>query len=432
MSDFQTFQIMAKPAGAICNLDCRYCFYIEKEKLYPDAPNFKMSDRVLESFIKQKIEAVGGSNVSFAWQGGEPTLMGVEFFKRAVELQNKYSAGKKIYNAFQTNGILLNDEWGEFFRENNFLIGLSIDGPEKFHDKYRMDKGGKSSFKKVMNGINTLKKHNVDFNTLSVVNRYNSLYPLEVYNFLKEAGSGYMQFIPAVEKNKAHDSPNKFSLLSKDKNDVVTGWSVEPEQYGNFLISIFDEWVRNDVGQYYVQLFDVALESWYGLRPSLCVFNETCGDAMIIEHNGDLYSCDHYVYPEYKLGNIVEEPLISLVNSERQKEFGESKSADLPGFCLGCEYLFACNGECPKNRFIKTPGGEEGLNYLCAGYKKFFNHIDPYMKFMANQLKNHLPPANVMLWAKEKDKGFTGLNVSRNDLCPCGSGKKYKKCCMVK
>lgn len=421
---------MAKPAGSICNLDCKYCFYLEKEKLYPHA-NFEMSDEVLENFIKQKIEAHETPVVNFAWQGGEPTLLGVDYFKRVVKLQRKYADGKEIENTFQTNGVLLDDYWADFFAQNNFLIGLSIDGPRELHDKYRVNKGNKPTFDQVIKGLEYLKKHEVDFNTLTCVHNHNSQFPLEVYNFLKEIGSGFMQFIPIIERTATEGSQNGLTLVSPDfKGEAeVTYWSVNAEDYGNFLIGIFDEWVRNDVGKYFVQIFDVALESWYGKRPSLCVFRETCGNAMAIEHNGDLYSCDHYVYPENKLGNILEEHLENLAASPQQEKFGNDKRDKLPQYCLNCEVRFACNGECPKHRFIKTPDGEEGLNYLCTGYKKFFNHINPYMKFMTKELKNKGAPANVMYWAKEKDLGFPSLNVGRNDLCPCGSGKKYKHCC---
>jgi len=426
----KAFHIMAKPMGAICNLDCTYCFYLEKENLYPGS-NFKMSEQVLDEFIKQKIEANDTPGVNFAWQGGEPTLLGVEYFEKVVELQKKYSNGKKIENTFQTNGILLDDKWCEFFNKNNFLIGLSIDGPREQHDKYRVNKGGKPSFDLVVKGIELLKKHDVEFNTLTVVHDYNSKYPLEVYNFLKEIGSGFMQFIPIVERRSIANTNDRLTLVSPDYkgNAEVTDWSVKSAEYGNFLIKIFDEWVKKDVGKFYVQIFDIALEAWYGNEPSLCVFRETCGDAMAIEHNGDLYSCDHYVYPENKLGNIMQEHLSVLVNKPQQQKFGIDKLMKLPKYCLDCEVRFVCNGECPKHRFIQTPDGEDGLNYLCAGYKKFFTHIDPYMQFMANELKQERAPANVMKWAKEKDAGFPSFKLGRNDLCPCGSGKKFKLCC---
>jgi len=386
---------MAKPIGPICNLDCSYCFYLEKEKLYPGSSDFVMPPDVLEQFIKQKIEGQDAAIISFVWQGGEPTLPGVDYFKEVVRLQKKYANGKNIENGFQTNGVLLDDKWCRFFAENNFLIGISIDGPAALHDKYRVLKGGQPTFKKVMRGIEFLKKYQVEFNTLTVVNKENSYHPVEVYNFLKEAGSGYMQFIPVVERIAPSE---KLQLVSPAYHGdaCVAGWSVEPLQYGNFLCELFDEWVKEDVGRYFIQIFDVALESQLGIRQSLCVFKETCGKALAIEHNGDVYSCDHYVYPENKLGNIMESPLESLVFSRQQVTFGMDKKNSLPRYCLDCEVRYACNGECPKHRFIKTPDGEEGLNYLCAGYKKFFSHIEPYMKLMAAEFINKRPASNVM------------------------------------
>lgn len=427
------FHIMTKPTGAICNLDCTYCFYLEKEKLYPATTNFGMNDDVLENYIRQHIETQPTESIAFAWQGGEPTLLGVDFFKRAVELQNKYCEQRQIVNAFQTNGILLNDEWATFFNEHDFLIGISIDGPEHLHDKYRLNKGGSSSFKQVMRGLEYLKKHSVEFNTLTVVHHENAGYPLEIYNFLKDAGSQYMQFIPIVERVTNNPDRELLKLVKPDYSGsaMVTEWSVTADQYGKFLCSIFDEWVRKDVAQYYIQIFDVALEAWFGMQPNLCVFREECGDAMALEHNGDLYSCDHYVYPDNKLGNIMEAPLLSLIDSPQQKKFGQDKKTTLPEYCKQCEVRFACNGECPKHRFIKTPDGEDGLNYLCGAYKMFFNHINPYMKYMANELKEERAPANVMQWAKEKDNGFPSLRPGPNEPCPCGSGKKYKKCCAI-
>ena len=391
-----------------------------------------MSPEVLESFIRQKIESEPFDVASFAWQGGEPTLLGVDYFRNVVSLQKKYANGKRIDNAFQTNGVLLDDEWCEFFAENKFLIGLSIDGPRDLHDMYRVNKGGRPTFDQVVRGLDFLKQHKVEFNTLTVVHRHNAQYPLKVYRFLKDIGSGFMQFIPIVERIAANSSDEDLELVSSgyQGSAAVSEWSVEPLQYGKFLSAIFDEWVRRDVGKYYVQIFDVALESWIGRPPSLCVFRETCGDAMAIEHNGDLYSCDHFVYPENKLGNIIENPLESLVNSAQQEQFGRDKRDTLPQYCRECDVRFACNGECPKHRFLQTPDGEAGLNYLCAGYKQFFNHIDPYMKFMANELRQQRAPANIMAWIREKE-GNAAVNskVGRNDPCPCGSGRKYKKCC---
>lgn len=395
-----SFHVMAKPTGPICNLDCKYCFYLEKEKLYPDKHSWAMSEEVLESYIRQYIQAQAAPTITFAWQGGEPTLLGIEFFRKVVEFEEKYAGGKKINNVFQTNGVLLNDSWGEFFAENNFLLGLSIDGPRELHDCYRVNKGGKPTFDSVMAGIGYLKKHGVEFNTLTVVNRRTSYHPLDVYRFLREVGSGYMQFIPIVERVASAPGPDGLHLIAPtwQSSAEVSQWSVEALQFGKFLCAIFDEWVRRDVGRYFVQVFDVALESWYGMPQGLCVFRETCGGALAIEHNGDLYSCDHFVYPENKLGNIMESPLQSLVGSVQQRRFGVDKRNSLPRYCRECEVRFACNGECPKHRFLKTPDGEPGLNYLCAGYKLFFNHVGPYMEFMASELQNGGAPANVMTW----------------------------------
>jgi uncharacterized protein len=433
MNSTAPFHVMAKPIGPICNINCKYCFYLEKENLYAGntrgKANWIMADDLLESFIKQKIESTNLPEETFAWQGGEPTLLGVNYFRKVIELQKKYAGGKRIHNAFQTNGILLNDEWCELFSENSFLIGLSIDGPRELHDKYRVDKGGNPTFNKVMRGVEFLKKHKVEFNTLTVVQKNNSYHPLEVYNFLKENGSKYMQFIPIVERISERDSNGLSIALPYHKKAVVSEWSVEPVQFGNFLIEIFNQWVSNDVGKYFVQIFDVSLEAWIGLEPSLCLFSQTCGNALAIEHNGDLYSCDHYVFPENKLGNILENPLLSMARSKQQTDFGNDKKDKLPKYCRECNVKFVCNGECPKNRFLLTPDEEYGLNYLCAGYKMFFNHIDPYMKFMADELKNKRAPSNVMRWAQKNDKSFLQVKVGRNEPCPCGSGKKYKNCC---
>jgi uncharacterized protein len=394
------FHVMAKPIGPICNLDCKYCFYLEKESLYPGKHSWSMSDELLESYIRQYISAQAASVITFAWQGGEPTLLGLDFFRKVVALEQRHANGKQIANAFQTNGVLLDDSWGDFFAENRFLVGLSIDGPRELHDCYRVNKGGRPTFDSVMTGVGYLKKHGVEFNTLTVVNRKNSYHPLEVYQFLREAGSGYMQFIPIVERTASAPGPDGLRLISSNSkaSAEVSEWSVEPLQFGKFLCGIFDEWVRTDVGRYFVQVFDVALESWYGMPQGLCVFRETCGSALALEHNGDLYSCDHFVYPENRLGNIMEEPLESLAGSAQQLQFGVAKRDSLPRYCRECDVRFACNGECPKHRFLQTPDGESGLNYLCAGYKLFFHHIDPYMQFMANELQNGRAPANVRQW----------------------------------
>ena len=426
------FHVLTKPVGPICNLDCKYCFYLEKEVLYPDTSKWAMPADVLESYIRQYIEQQDTDVIHFGWQGGEPTLLGVDFFRNIVALQTKYANGKQIENAFQTNGVLLNDAWGEFFSEQNFLVGVSIDGPRELHDAYRVDKGGQPTFDRVMRGIVVLKKHAVSFNTLTTVHRKNSYNPLDVYRFLRENGSGHVQFIPIVERVSAQTTQDGMTLVSPSFSAPakVSGWSVEPAQFGRFLCAIFDKWVRNDVGKTFVQLFEVSLEMWLGMEASLCVFRKTCGSAMAIEHNGDLYSCDHFVYPEHRLGNIMEAPLGEMAMSPRQVKFGQDKNDTLPKYCRQCEVRFACNGECPKHRFATAPDGEAGLNYLCAGYKKFFTHIDPYMQFMAAQLRQQRAPANVMEWARIRDAEFLqSARPGRNDSCTCGSGKKFKRCC---
>ncbi len=392
------FHIMTKPIGPICNLDCKYCFYLEKENLYPNTSQWAMPPEVLEHYIQQYIAAQPVDEVHFAWQGGEPTLLGVDFFRDVVVLQQKHAQGKSIHNALQTNGTLVDDEWAEFLAERKFLVGVSIDGPREIHDYYRVDKGNAPTFDRVMRGVEKLRRHRVEFNTLTVVNRHNSQYPLEVYRFLKETGGGFMQFIPVVERIAAQPGPDGLVLIQprSDRSAKVTDWSVEPLTYGRFLAKIFDEWVKQDVGRIFVQQFDVALESWLGMDASLCVFRRTCGSALAIEHTGDLYSCDHFVYPENKLGNVMEADLEQMMISQQQKDFGLDKLASLPRMCRECEVRFACNGECPKHRFLKTPDGESGLNFLCAGYKHFFHHIDPYMQFMATELRAGRPPANIM------------------------------------
>ena len=399
---------MAKPHGAICNLNCTYCYYLEKENLYAKGGReFRMGDGVLESYIRQFIQTQPGQQVSFAWQGGEPTLLGIPFFERVVELQKKYASGKTVDNAFQTNGTLLDDKWGEFLARNKFLIGLSIDGPEELHDAYRVDKGGQPTHARVLRGLGFLKKHGVEFNTLTVVNRKNSYHPQKVYRFLKEIGSKYLQFIPVVEQQASTPDLNGLVLLKPyaRQETQVSEWSVEPLQFGKFLSLVFDEWVREDVGRVFVQAFDVALESWAGLPQSLCVFAPQCGQALVVEHNGDLYSCDHFVYPENKLGNILERTLQGMLHSPQQTNFGNAKEFALVSDCRQCDVRFACNGECPKHRFTSTASGEYGLNYLCAGYKHFFRHIDPYMRFMANELKTNGAPARVMEWVRSGGPG---------------------------
>jgi uncharacterized protein len=416
------FHVMMKPRGAICNLDCEYCYFLSKERLYPGS-RFRMADDLLEEYTRQYIEAQRVPEVTFAWQGGEPTLMGLDFFKRAVELQQKYcKPGMQIHNALQTNGTLLDDDWCRFFHQHDFLIGLSVDGPQALHDAYRVDKGGKPTFAKVMEGLRLMQKHKVEFNILTTVHAANAGHPVEVYRFLRdEAKTQFMQFIPIVERQNE---------TGYQEGDEVTNRSVTAEQYGRFLCAIFDEWVRRDVGRVFVQIFDVALAAWTGNRPGLCIFEETCGNALAMEHNGDLFSCDHYVEPAYLLGNINEIPLIEMVASEKQRQFGLDKRDTLPRYCRECEVRFVCNGGCPKDRILLTPDGEPGLNMLCAGYRAFFNYIDQPMRFMANELSQQRPPANIMNFLAQQEAAqqqkFAAAN--RNDPCPCGSGRKFKQC----
>lgn len=419
----RAFHVMVKPRGPICNLDCKYCYFLSKEMLYPGS-RFRMADALLDEYTRQYIQSQRSREVNFAWQGGEPTLMGLDFFKRVVHYQRKHAQpGMRINNALQTNGVLLDDDWCRFFKEHNFLIGLSLDGPQKQHDAYRVDKGGQPTFDKVMKGLHLLQKHGVEFNILTTVHAANADYPLKIYCFLRdEVGTQFMQFIPIVER----DNDTGFQ-----EGNAVTNRSVTAKQYGDFLIAIFDEWVRRDVGRTYVQIFDVALGAWMGRPGGLCIFAPTCGSALAMEHNGDLYSCDHYVEPNNFLGNIQEDHMLKLVASDKQRAFGRAKMDSLPRYCLQCEVRFACHGGCPKNRFIETPEGEAGLNYLCAGYRAFFNHIKPAMRFMAHQLRSQRAPANVMEWMKEQDKKRLEeafANAERNEPCPCGSGRKFKRC----
>ncbi len=401
IGDHIAYNIMVKPVGARCNLNCKYCYYLEKKNLYKDDNISLMPESVLENFIKQYIRSQTAPVISFVWQGGEPMLAGMKFYRAAVEYQKYYAGGRRIINAFQTNGTLINDDWCRFFKQNDFLIGISIDGPEEIHNYYRRNFQGAGTWHKVMNGINLLKDYNVDFNTLTVINDYNADYPLEIYSFLKNTGSNYHQYIPVVEQMTTDGNDYPLSLVSPDYTGCtkITDWSVSSEKFGHFYIEIFNRWVKKDVGTVFVQLFDVILANWVGEKGGLCIFDKTCGTAAVLEHNGDLYSCDHYVYPENFLGNIMNRPILEMMLSKRQQEFGSGKRDTLPGFCLNCDYLNICNGECPKNRLTATPTGEKGLNYLCRGLKDIFRYVSPYMDFMADELRNKRAPANVMKWA---------------------------------
>ena len=416
------FQVMLKPRGPICNLDCKYCYYLSKEQLFPDS-TFRMPVSLLEVYIRQLIEAQPGTEVTFAWQGGEPTLIGLEFFQQAIAYQQQYARpGMHIENTLQTNGTLLNDAWCAFFKQHDFLIGISLDGPRAVHDAYRVDKGGRPTFDRVMAGIALLKKHGVAFNILTTVHAANCDHGLEVYRFLRdEVQTQFIQFIPIVERTGADSASGE---------TLVTDRSVTGADYGRFLIAVFDEWARRDVGNVFVQIFDVALATWSGHRPGLCIFEKMCGSALAMEHNGDLYSCDHFVEPEYHLGNILEVPMAELAQSEAQRAFGRAKRDALPHMCRACDVRFVCNGGCPKNRLLHTPDGEPGLNWLCDGYQMFFRHIAPAMQFMAAELHAGRSPANLVavLARQDAERAQRFKEVGRNDPCPCGSGRKYKHC----
>ncbi len=443
------FHLMAKPSGAICNLDCSYCYFLSKESLYPGS-SFRMSEPTLESYVRQLIEAQRVPEVTFAWQGGEPTLMGIDFFERAFELQRRYRRpGMTIHNAMQTNGTRLDDAWGEFLAEHGVLVGISLDGPRDLHDAYRVDKGGAGSFDRVMAGLGVLQRHDVAFNVLTTVHRRNAPHPERVYRFLRdEVGARFLQFIPIVER----DNDTGFQ-----EGEALTQRSVGARAYGRFMNAIFDAWVRRDVGEVYVQLFDVTLGKYVGERGGLCVFEETCGDALALEHNGDVYSCDHFVQPDHLLGNLQELPLVDMVGSERQRAFGRAKRDTLPRQCLECEVRWLCHGGCPKDRVLRDAYGEPGLNALCQGYLAFFRHTGPAFEFMAEEIRLGRPPANVMAWLAERASGASTAGTpatergaavgpahlpagaggaaggsatpGRNDPCPCGSGRKFKHCC---
>ena len=418
------FHVMAKPTGAMCNLDCSYCFFLDKEALYPDS-DFRMNDEVLEAYIRQIIGGHRSNQVTVAWQGGEPTIMGVAFFRRAIAYQERCRRpGMTFENTMQTNGTLLTDEWCEFYKEHDFLIGISIDGPRELHDANRVDKGGRPTFDKVMRGLRLLQKHGVEFNVLTTVNAANGDHPVEVYRFLRDdVGTTWMQFIPIVERV----NPDGRTLVQAGSD--VSERSVGSEQWGRFLSGVFDEWVRNDVGNVFVQTIEATARNFVGMHGSgMCVFDETCGNGLAIEHNGDLYSCDHFVEPGYLLGNVVSERMVDLIGSDFQRKFGADKRDALPNYCRECDVLFACRGECPKNRFIATPDGEPGLNYLCAGYKAFFHHVDGPMRIMKDLMRRGLEARHVMGVLAQMDAKLAASGAGRTEPCPCGSGRKFKKC----
>lgn len=388
--------VMLKPAGSLCNLRCKYCYYLEKDKLYKQCKNHVISDELLEKFIKEYIEAQTTPQVLFTWHGGETLMRPISFYKRALELQRIYGRGRQIDNCIQTNGTLLTDEWCQFFKDNNFLVGVSIDGPQEFHDEYRRTATNKPTFVKVMNGINLLNKHGVEWNALAVVNDYNADYPLEFYRFFKQIGCKYIQFSPIVERVVKREDGLTLAPGMQGGDAGLADFSITPEQWGNFLCTIFDEWVHNDVGEYFVQLFDATLANWVGQAPGVCILAEECGHAGVMEFNGDVYSCDHFVYPEHLLGNLHTKNITEMMYSDQQNKFAKMKKQMLPQQCKECKFLFACHGECPKNRFLNDKYGNYGLNYLCKGYRQFFEHVEPYMNFMKRELENHRAPANVM------------------------------------
>lgn len=387
--------VMLKPAGSLCNLRCKYCYYLEKNALYTEQKNHVISDEMLDKFIREYIEAQTSPDVLFCWHGGETLMRPISFYRRAIELQRKYARGRRIDNTIQTNATMLTDEWCEFFRENNFLVGVSIDGPQEFHDEYRRTATGKPTFHKVMQGIRLLNKHNVEWNALAVVNDFNADYSLEFYNFFKEIGCHYIQFTPIVERRIERNDGLSLAPGMEEGGELVD-FSVTPEQWGKFLCTIFDEWVRHDVGTYFIQIFDATLANWVGVQPGLCSLAKECGHAGVMEFNGDVYSCDHFVYPEHRLGNINEKTITEMMYGEKQREFAKLKHELLPQQCRECPVEFACHGECPKNRFTRDKYGNPGLNYLCKGYRQFFEHVKPYMDFMKGELDAKRPPSNVM------------------------------------
>jgi uncharacterized protein len=405
------FHVLAKPSGPICNLDCQYCYFLEKEALYPN-DRFRMSGLTLERYLRQVMESQPGAEVTVAWQGGEPTLMGVDFFRRATALVERFKRpGQVVLHTIQTNGTLLTEEWCALLAEHRFLVGISIDGPRELHDAYRVDKKGRPTFERVIKGFDLLRAHDVDVNVLCTVNAANQDHPLDVYRYFRdELGIRHIQLIPIVELDQTG---------GQSAASMVTQRSVDSEAWGRFLSAIFDEWVVRDVGEVFISHFDAALASWVGIRPSLCIFAETCGDAVALEHNGDVYSCDHFVEPKHLLGNIADTHLIELLASKPQRDFGAAKRETLPAYCRRCSVRFACHGECPKNRFTMTPDGEPGLNYLCAGYLHFFTHVDGPMRMMAELLRRGHFADEVMALLT------TG---PRNGPCPCGSGRKAKQC----
>lgn len=405
------FQVFAKPVGSICNLGCHYCYYLKKGHLYPEGDSFRMSDHILEEYIVQHIEASPGRVIRFSWHGGEPTVLGLDYFRKIVALQRKHRpSNKRIANGIQTNGTLLDEDWCRFLAKEGFAVGLSLDGPQEMHDRYRVTKNQKPTYEQAMRGYELLRQHRIYCDILCVVNEYNVQYPIQIYQFFKQIGARYISFLPLVEPNP-------------DAEGGVSHRTVPAEALGVFLCLIFDEWMEQDIGRVKVQIFEEAATTAFGQEHGLCIFRKTCGDIPVIEHNGDFFSCDHFVDAEHRLGNIQETPFVELLESPAQRAFGQAKLGTLPRYCQTCEVRAMCNGGCPKNRFIQTPDGEPGLNYLCAGYKRFFTHGQPFVSELAALLRQDIP---------ERQTPPVQTKIGRNDPCPCGSGLKYKKCCMGK
>lgn len=425
--------VIAKPMGPICNLACAYCFYLEKESLYAPNERWRMSASTLEAYVRQYVEAQpeGERAIDFAFQGGEPTLAGLDFFRQAVELERKWARpGMRISNSLQTNGMLLDDAWCEFLRANDFLVGLSIDGPAGLHDAYRRDKQGGPSWERAARAMECLRRHGVPFNVLTCVHRKNAVQPARVYGYLRDCGVEFVQFIPIVQRLPGvtlHGAPGPVR-----PEQLVTPASVLPDQFGRFLSEVFQIWVRRDVGRVFVRDFDQALAAWLGVGASLCVYAPQCGRALALEHNGDLYRCDHFVEPACRLGNIHQTPIAEMAGSAGQEQFGRDKERLLPDGCRRCPVRFACNGACPKDRFLMTADGRPGLNYLCASYRSFFESIDPFMRAMAAEVQAGGEATAVMRRLRAQEGSPAGVRVGRNDACPCGSGRKYKSCCLRK
>lgn len=410
------FQVFAKPAGPICNLGCQYCYYLKKESIYPEGELFRMPDDILEEYIVQHIEASPDSVISFSWHGGEPTILGLDYFRKIVALQHKYKpANRRIINGIQTNGTLLDEHWCRFLAAEGFAVGLSLDGPQEMHDRYRVTKAQKPTYEQTMRGYKLLQQHRIYCDILCVVNDYNVQYPAKVYQFFKQIKAQYVSFLPLVEPQP-------------DAEDGVSQRTVSSEAWGDFLCAIFDEWIDQDIGRIKVQIFEEAARTAFGQEHALCIFRKTCGDIPVIEHNGDFFSCDHFVDAEHRLGNIQETPLAEMLESPAQRTFGQAKLDALPRYCQACEVRTMCNGGCPKDRFIQTPDGEMGLNYLCAGYRRFFTHCQPFVAEIAALWRRNTPELQTSMAQNTN----ANPRVGRNDPCPCGSGLKYKKCCLGK